>query len=108
MWMIVSFIVVYGAMCLAAIPDGRRSERQYTKLHPLASAILFLPLHLGKLTAYSIPVTILQAGNYALHLVMLLMMLTNTSAEVFKSIVGLCFTGIVLVAMVVAIIRENK
>ena len=63
MWMIATFILGYAVFCMMAVPDGRRSERQYAKLPGAMSAILFLPLHLGKLTAYEVAAVIMQIGS---------------------------------------------
>ena len=106
--MILSFVIVYGVMCMIAVPDGRRSERQYVKLNPVLAAILFLPLYLGKLTAYSVAAIILQFGNFAFHIAALLMTLTKTVPEVFKAVLGYGFVGIVFITVVVAIILEGK
>ena len=107
MWMIATFIVGYAVFCMMAVPDGRRSERQYAKLPGAMSAILFLPLHIGKLTAYAVAAVIMQIGNFALHIAALIMKLTAASPEVFKSVLGYGFAGFVLASVITAIVLEK-
>ena len=107
MWMIATFIVGYAVFCMMAVPDGRRSERQYAKLPGAMSAILFLPLHIGKLTAYAVAAVIMQIGNFALHIAALIMKLTAASPEVFKSVLGYGFGGFVLISVITAIVLEK-
>ena len=107
MWMIATFIVGYAVFCMMAVPDGRRSERQYAKLPGAMSAILFLPLHIGKLTAYAVAAVIMQIGNFALHIAALIMKLTAASPEVFKSVLGYGFGGFILISVITAIVLEK-
>lgn len=108
MWMIATFILLYALCCMLAVPDGRRSERQYAKLPRAMSAILFLPLHLGKLTAYEVAATIMQIGNFALHIAALIMKLMNTSQGVFISVLGYGFGGFILISVITAIVLEKE